>query len=136
MSGRGERAFEVSLDGSLTRSFDDIEFIVSLPIIRGKGKFELAEFLPKRGEGSSTSSSENDEKCTEGGKGECLKGCRYKGKSSEGEEDSDSSEESQEHPSPLRKLAWAWERRALRAEASLKRYQDGRSHGENGRSKA
>ena len=52
------------------------------------------------------------------------------------EEDSDSSEESQEHPSPLRKLAWAWERRALRAEASLKRYQDGRSHGENGRSKA
>jgi hypothetical protein len=82
------------------------------------------------------SSSENDEKCTKGGKGECLKGCRYKGKSSEGEEDSDSSEESQVHPSPLRKLAWAWERRALRAEASLKRYQDGRSHGENGRSKA
>ncbi len=66
----GETAFEVSLDGSTTRSFEDMEFIVSLPIIRGKRKSELAEFLPKRGEDSSTSSSENDEKCTKGGKGE------------------------------------------------------------------
>lgn len=56
LSEAGATAFEVSLDGSLTRSFDDMEFIVSLHIIRGKRKSELAEFLPKRGEDSSTSS--------------------------------------------------------------------------------
>ena len=49
MSKAGETAFEVSLDDSLTRSFEDMEFIVSLPILRGKGKSELAEFLPKKG---------------------------------------------------------------------------------------
>jgi hypothetical protein len=49
LSEAGETAFEVSLDGSLTRSFEDMEFIVSLPILRGKGKSELAEFLPKKG---------------------------------------------------------------------------------------
>ena len=70
LSEAGATAFEVSLDGSLTRSVDDMEFIVSLSIIRGKRKSELAEFLPKRDEDSSTSSSENDEKCTKGGKGE------------------------------------------------------------------
>lgn len=54
MSEAGATAFEGSLDGSLARSFDDMEFIVSLHIIRGKRKSELAEFLPKRGEDSST----------------------------------------------------------------------------------
>ena len=61
MSGRGERAFEVSLDGSLTRSFEDMEFIVSLPTVKKKRKPERAEFLPKRGEDSLTSSFEQRE---------------------------------------------------------------------------
>jgi hypothetical protein len=67
LSGRGERAFEVSLDGSLTRSFEDMEFIVSLPTVKRKRKPERAEFLPKRGEDSSSSSFGNNEKCTKGG---------------------------------------------------------------------
>ena len=44
----GATAFEVSLGGFLTRSFKGMEFIVSLPIIRRKGKSEFAEFLHKK----------------------------------------------------------------------------------------
>ena len=106
-SKAGETAFEVSLDGSLTRSFEDMEFILSLPILRGKGKSELAEFLPKRGEDSSTRSSENDEKSTKRGECECLERCRLQAKDSEGQEERDSSEENQKHPSFLQKGAWA-----------------------------
>ena len=84
-----------------------MELIVSRPILRGKGKSELAEFLPKRGEDSSTSSSENDEKSTKRGECERLERCRLQAKDSEGQEDSDSSEENQKHPSSLKKGAWA-----------------------------
>jgi hypothetical protein len=61
VSGGGETAFEVSLDGSLIRSFEDMEFIVSLPTVKRKRKPERAELLPKRGEDSLTSSFEQRE---------------------------------------------------------------------------
>ena len=64
MSEAGATAFEVPLGGSLTRSFKDMEFIVSILMIRRKGKSEFAEFLPKRDEDSSESSSESDERTT------------------------------------------------------------------------
>lgn len=82
-----ETAFEVSLDGSLTRCFEDMEFIVSLPVIRGNGQSERENYIPKRGVDSSKSSSVNEDKIAGGGKGECSKGCSFQVKSSAEEVD-------------------------------------------------
>jgi hypothetical protein len=111
LSGQKERGFEVSFDGSFTRGFEGTEFIVSLPTINGMEQAEANVYSPKRGEEASSESSSD---------GIALQS--YLGLSdSEGEETS--GEEVQSPPSSLRKIAWAWERRALRAEKSLKRYQ-------------
>ena len=131
LSKAGETVFEVSLDGSLTRSFEDMEFILSLPILRGKGKSELAEFLPKRGEDSSTRSSENDEKSTKRGECECLERYYLQAKDSEGQEDRDSSEENQKHPSFLQKRGFGMREMCLESRGHFKAVPS-RSHGENG----
>ncbi len=100
LSRGGEREFEVSFDGSFTRDFEGTEFIVSLPIINGMEHAEVKDYL---------------------GGGIAVQ--RFLGLSDSGEEKS--SKEEQSPPSYMRKIAWAWERRALRAEESLKRYQEG-----------
>ena len=99
MSGQDEKEFEVSFDGSFARGFEGTEFIVSLPIINGREKDGAKDYSPKRGEEGSPDSK------------------------SGGEEEL--SKDEQSPPSYMRKVAWAWERRALRAEESLKRYQEG-----------
>jgi hypothetical protein len=73
LSVAGATAFEVSLDGSLTRIFEDMEFTASLPVIRVNAESERKEFLPKRDEDSAKSSSDNDEKTARGEKGKCSK---------------------------------------------------------------
>ena len=99
LSGQDEKEFEVSFDGSFARGFEGTEFVVSLPIINGREKEGARDYSPKRGEEGSPDSK------------------------SGGEEEL--SKDEQSPPSYMRKVAWAWERRALRAEESLKRYQEG-----------
>jgi hypothetical protein len=123
LSDQDERGFQVSFDDSFTRGIEGTEFIVSLPIINGMDKAALKDYLPKRGKDMSSDSLSNGDKPRPNiGGGIALQ--RVLGLSdSEGAEDS--SEEEQSRPSEMRKIAWAWERRALRAEESLKRYQEG-----------
>ena len=123
MSDQDEKRFEVSFDGSFTRGFEGTEFIVSLPIINGMDQAALKDYLPKRGKDvSSDSSSSGDKPRSNFGGEKALQ--RDLGLSDSGG-DEDTSEEEQSPPSEMRKIAWAWERRALRAEESLKRYQEG-----------
>ncbi len=120
-----EKCFEVSFDGSFTRGFEGTEFIVFLPIINGMDQAALKDYLPKRGaNGFLSGSSESDGKKPRPNIGGGIAVQRDLVLSDSGE-DGTSSEEEQSPPSDLRKIAWAWERRALRAEESLKRYQEG-----------
>ncbi len=64
MSEKGGTEFNASFDGSFSQRFKDTRFIVSLPTINGLGSSEQRDYLPKRGEDSSESSSESDERTT------------------------------------------------------------------------
>jgi hypothetical protein len=64
LSEAGETEFNVSFDGSFSQSFEDTQFIVSLQIINGLGSSQLRDYLPKRGEDSSESSSKSDDRTT------------------------------------------------------------------------
>jgi hypothetical protein len=123
LSGQEEKEFKVSFDGSFARGFEGTEFFVSLPIINGIEKAEAKDYSPKRGEGGSPESKSEEERPRPNiGGGIALQ--TFLGTSdSEGEEEL--SKDEQSPPSHIRKVAWAWERRALRAEESLKRYQEG-----------
>ncbi len=108
LSGRDETDFAVSFDGSFSRGFEGTEFIESLPIINGTDEVELKGYLPKRGEDEVRLMV--TERLNIGG-GIALQ--RVLGLSDyEGDE---SSSEEQGPPSEMRKVAWAWERRVLRA---------------------
>jgi hypothetical protein len=125
LSDKNEKSFEVSFDGSFTRGFEGTEFIVSLPIINGMDQAALKDYLPKRGaNGFLSGSSESEGKKPRSNIGGGIAMQRDLGLP-DSDEDDTSSEEEQRPPSDLRKIAGAWERRALRAEESLKRYQEG-----------
>ena len=105
---------------------------MSLPIIDGVEEKQGRSFLPKRRKEVSSDSSSEEEKPppTIGGGFAVLRGF-LGSSSSEGEDEASKEEQSpliHEAPNPpgyMRKVAWAWERRALRAEESLRDYQEG-----------
>jgi hypothetical protein len=126
MSKKGKTEFEVSFDGSFSRRLKDTEFFVSLPILHRSGSSELKDYLPKRGEDSSEDSSRSEEKEPAARRGTKQRERLKDLVSSESEDEKDStSEASPPPPSALRRIAWAWERRALQAEEDLKRFKQG-----------
>jgi hypothetical protein len=118
-----ETNFEVSLDGDFSR---DCEFVVSLPTMDGNSSdsSDGSDFRPRRGDGNSKGASEKGERRPESKPDATVRG----GRNSLNRWDSESSPESEGEdltPYRQRKVACEWERIALRAEESLKRYQQG-----------
>ncbi len=97
-----------------------------LPILEGdsRSSSDGSRFRPRRGSGETGESSGEEGRKPKGEKGAAFGGFFD---NLEGSDDytSSSSEGGKDSPSSLRKVAWAWERRALRAEESLKRYKEG-----------
>ena len=119
--------FEVSLDGNFRR---DCEFVVTLPVFDGKDSSpsERESFRPrressspKRGEKESASASKKKDNKSSARNDGAFGG--FFNDISSDNETSSGSEEEGKPPSYLRKLAWAWEIRAFRAEESLAKYQ-------------
>ena len=113
--------FEVSFDGDFSRA---CEFVVSLPIMdcNSSDSSDESDFRPRRGDETSIGASGKGEKSPE------SKPDARRGRNSLNRWTSDSSSESEvEDLNPYRRtqVACEWERRALRAEESLKRYQQG-----------
>jgi hypothetical protein len=121
-SNLSETKFEVSLDGDFSRN---CEFVVTLPIMEGSSSDSSDEccFRPRRGETEVQESSNGGESNPRGKSEAAFGGCF---EDLAGDDDSTSSESEVESRSPyLSRVAGAWERRALRAEESLARYQQG-----------
>ncbi len=114
--------FEVSLDGDFARN---CEFIVTLPILEKDSRSSSggSRFRPKRGSGESGESSGEEGRKPKGEKGATFERF-FSNLEDLDDETSSDSEGEKESPSSLRKVAWAWEMRALRAEENLKRYKE------------
>ncbi len=114
----------MSFDSSFSQRLEDTQFIVSLPILQGSGSSELKDYLPKRAADSSDDSSESEEKEPAVRRGMNLRERLEDLVSSEGEEEK-VEETGPPPPSALRRIAWAWERRAVQAEDELRRLKEG-----------
>ena len=110
------------MDGNFSR---DCEFVVTLPIMESSSSdaSEECRFRPRRGEIEVQESSSDGESSPKGKSEAAFGGC-FEDLAGDDESTSSESEEGSRFPY-LSRVAGAWERRALRAEESLARYQQG-----------
>ena len=125
VSNLSETKFEVSLDGDFSRN---CEFVVTLPIMESSSSDSCdsskgCRFRPRR-DGREVQGSSNGGESSPKGKSEAAFGGSFDDLTVEEDQTSSESEEGRSS-SYLNRVAGMWERRALRAEESLARYQQG-----------